>query len=218
MANYYNGEELRELLNKVQGSEIEFPVMIAAFYGLRRSEIVGLKWSAIDFEEKIITVSHTVLEAHIEGRHVLVKQDRTKTKSSFRSLPLVPEIEQMLRRKREQQRIQQRLCGAEYAEEGKEYIFVDAMGNLIKPEFITRHFSALLKKEGMKKIRFHDLRHSCASLLLKNGIGMKEIQLWLGHSNFNTTANTYSHLDYSSKLHSAMTMEKCLNYTRAANE
>ena len=124
----------------------------------------------------------------------------------------------MLRRKREQQRIQQRLCGAEYAEEGKEYIFVDAMGNLIKPEFITRHFSALLKKEGMKKIRFHDLRHSCASLLLKNGIGMKEIQLWLGHSNFNTTANTYSHLDYSSKLHSAMTMEKCLNYTRAANE
>ena len=218
VANYYNGEELRELLNKVQGSEIEFPVMIAAFYGLRRSEIVGLKWSAIDFEEKIITVSHTVLEAHIDGRHVLVKQDRTKTKSSFRSLPLVPEIEQMLRRKREQQRIQQRLCGAEYAEEGKEYIFVDAMGNLLKPEFITRHFSALLKKEGMKKIRFHDLRHSCASLLLKNGIGMKEIQLWLGHSNFNTTANTYSHLDYSSKLHSAMTMEKCLNYTRAANE
>ena len=56
----------------------------------------------------------------------------------------------------------------------------------------------LLKKKNLKQIRFHDLRHTCASILLKNGANMKEIQAWLGHSNYNTTANLYAHLDTSS--------------------
>lgn len=73
------------------------------------------------------------------------------------------------------------------------------MGKLFKPNYITDHFSLLLKRYQFKIIRFHDLRHSCASLLLAQGIPMKSIQEWLGHSTFATTADTYSHLDFSSK-------------------
>ena len=86
------------------------------------------------------------------------------------------------------------------------YVFVDAMGNLIQPDSVTTGFPQLLKENGLRRIRFHDLRHSCASLLLKKGVPMKQIQEWLGHSDFSTTANIYSHLDYSSKVSSAEAM------------
>ena len=73
----------------------------------------------------------------------------------------------------------------------------------MKPNFITQHFEILLAKNKLKKIRFHDLRHSCASLLYANGVSLKEIQEWLGHSDISTTSNIYTHLDFSSKVSSA---------------
>ena len=86
------------------------------------------------------------------------------------------------------------------------YVCVNEIGDLIKPSYVTRSFSKLLQANGFRHIRFHDLRHSCASLLLKNGVPMKQIQEWLGHSDFSTTANIYAHLDCSSKLISADAM------------
>ncbi|MFZ7133231.1 MAG: site-specific integrase [Eubacteriales bacterium] len=73
----------------------------------------------------------------------------------------------------------------------------------MKPNYITQHFAIVLKNNGLKKIRFHDLRHSCASLLYANGVSLKEIQEWLGHSDISTTSNIYTHLDFSSKIASA---------------
>ena len=78
-----------------------------------------------------------------------------------------------------------------------------AIGELMKPNFITQHFEILLAKNKLKKIRFHDLRHSCASLLYANGVSLKEIQEWLGHSDISTTSNIYTHLDFPSKVSSA---------------
>ena len=80
------------------------------------------------------------------------------------------------------------------------------MGTLLSPNYLSAAFPKLLEKNGLRHIRFHDLRHSCASLLLVNGVPMKQIQEWLGHSDFSTTANIYAHLDYSSKLSSAEAM------------
>ncbi len=83
-------------------------------------------------------------------------------------------------------------------------------GILIKPGYVTNCFGKLLEENGLRKIRFHDLRHSCASLLLSSGVPMKQIQEWLGHSDFSTTANIYSHLEYSSKLTSADALAQSL--------
>ena len=80
------------------------------------------------------------------------------------------------------------------------------MGNLFRPNYVTEHFAWLINKYDLKKIRFHDLRHSCASLLLANGISMKQIQVWLEHSTFATTADIYSHLDYSAQIESGQVM------------
>ena len=191
---FYTSDEVKTLLNEVMGTKLEIPVMIDCFYGFRRSEVIGLKWSAIDFENKTITINHTITQSN--GK--LIIRDKTKTKSSKRTLPLEPIVESFLLELKEKQEKNKELCGNSYNQEWLEYICVDDCGELIRPDYVTETFLKLLKKKKLKQIRFHDLRHTCASILLKNGANMKEIQAWLGHSNYNTTANLYAHLDTSS--------------------
>ena len=85
------------------------------------------------------------------------------------------------------------------------------MGNIFTPHAVTDNFSRILERSGLRNIRFHDLRYSCASLLLANDVPMKQIQEWLGHSDISTTANIYSHLDYKSKITSANVMDNLLS-------
>ena len=191
---FYTSDEVKILLNEVIGTKLEIPVMIDCFYGFRRSEVIGLKWSAVDFENDTITINHTITQSN--GK--LIIRDKTKTKSSKRSLPLEPIVKSFLLELKEKQEKNKELCGDSYNQEYLEYICVDNCGNLIRPDYVTETFLKLLKKKKLKIIRFHDLRHTCASILLKNGANMKEIQAWLGHSNYNTTANLYAHLDTSS--------------------
>ena len=124
----------------------------------------------------------------------------------MRTLPLVSDFREKLLEVKDEQEVNRRLCGRSYNKEYLRYLCVDEMGNFIKPGYVTTSFPLLLEHNGLRKIRFHDLRHSCASLLLANGVPMKQIQEWLGHSDFSTTANIYAHLDYSSKLSSAEAM------------
>lgn len=191
---FYTSDEVKILLNEVIGTKLEIPVMIDCFYGFRRSEVIGLKWSAIDFENDTITIDHTITQSN--GK--LIIRDKTKTKSSKRTLPLEPIVKSFLIELKEKQEKNKELCGDSYNKDYLEYICVDNCGNIIRPDYVTETFLKLLKRKNLKIIRFHDLRHTCASILLKNGANMKEIQAWLGHSNYNTTANLYAHLDSSS--------------------
>ena len=206
MGSFYDSDEVEKLFEAAKGTLLEIPVFLGAFYGLRRSEVFGLKWNAIDFQSNTITVKHTVTSCNLDGKHIQVAQDTTKTKSSLRVLPLVPAFREKLLELQDYQKECKRLCGKCYNKQYQEYICVDEMGKLISPHYLTSAFPKLLEKNGLRRIRFHDLRHSCASLLLANGVPMKQIQEWLGHSDFSTTANVYAHLDYNSKLSSADAM------------
>ena len=210
--SYYSAEEIHALTEVAEGTKLEIPVLLASFYGLRRSEVLGLKWDAIDFEANTLEVKHIVTQASIDGKKVLVQADRAKTKSSLRTLPLVPPIRDRLLMLKGQQDTYRRLCGNSYNREYLGYLCVDEIGNIIRPNYVSEQFPKLLEKNGLRPIRFHDLRHSCASLLLANGVPMKQIQEWLGHSDFSTTANIYAHLDYASKLSSAQAMMEGLGY------
>jgi integrase len=206
VGSFYDADEVNALFAASKGSKLELPILFGAFYGLRRSEAIGLKWDAIDFEHDTITIRHTVTSCDLDGKRILVASDTTKTKSSMRTLPLVPFVREQLLALREEQKENRRLCGRSYNKEYLDYVCVNEIGDLIKPHYVTESFPKLLKANGFRPIRFHDLRHSCASLLLANGVSMKQIQEWLGHSDFSTTANIYAHLDYSSKLTSADAM------------
>ena len=205
-ASFYDADEINKLFEVSKGTKLEIPILLGAFYGLRRSEAIGLKWEAVDFEHDTITIKHTVTSVNLDGKHILVPQDTTKTKSSRRTLPLVPFVKERLLSLQKEQKENRRLCGRCYNREFEDYICVNEIGDLIKPEYISSTFATFLEENGMRRIRFHDLRHSCASLMLSSGVPMKQIQEWLGHSDFSTTANIYAHLEYSSKISSADAM------------
>ena len=212
IGNFYDAEEVNKLFEVSKGTKLEFPILFGAFYGLRRSEALGLKWDAIDFENDSITIRHTVTSVTLDGKVQLVAADTTKTKSSLRTLPLVPFVKERLLVLKKEQENNRRLCGRSYHKQFAGYVCINEMGDLIKPHYVTEQFPKLLDANGLRRIRFHDLRHSCASLMLANGVPMKQIQDWLGHSDFSTTANIYAHLDYSTKLSSADAMLSGLGF------
>ena len=204
--NYYNKEELEQLFTYTDLTNIGLIVRVASYYGFRRSELIGLKWDAIDLLNKTITIKHKVLCVD----NVLYCMDKLKTTASNRTLPLLPETEKLLLERKEQIEHNKKLYGKSYNKKYLDYIFVNDIGDLINPDRVSQTFATILKKNHLKHIRFHDLRHSCASLLVANGVPMKNIQEWLGHSNFNTTADIYSHLDFSSKVQSANVISNAL--------
>lgn len=212
IGSFNDAEEVNKLFEVSKGTKLEFPILFGAFYGLRRSEALGLKWDAIDFENDSITIRHTVTSVTLDGKVQLVAADTTKTKSSLRTLPLVPFVKERLLVLKKEQENNRRLCGRSYHKQFAGYVCINEMGDLIKPHYVTEQFPKLLDANGLRRIRFHDLRHSCASLMLANGVPMKQIQDWLGHSDFSTTANIYAHLDYSTKLSSADAMLSGLGF------
>ena len=214
---FLSAEEMETLFRELKGSKLELPVMVAAFYGFRRGEVVGLKWDAIDFERGTISVNHTVTTVELDGRLMDWAQDSAKTKSSLRTLPLVGAFKDYSMQVKQAQEYNKAICGDCYNYDYDGYVFVDEMGNRMKPNYLTTEFPDFCEKHGLRRMRFHDLRHSCASLLLANGVPLKQIQEWLGHSDFSTTANIYAHLDYTSKLTSAQAMESGLTLPEGSN-
>ena len=206
IGSFYDKKEINTLFDIIQGHPLEVAIKLAAFYGLRREEIIGLKWTAIDFENNTLTIQHTVTECNLDGKHIEVASDTAKTDSSLRTMPLVTNFRAMLLAKKEKQEHYRKLCGRSYCKEYLDYIFVNEMGERWKPRYLSDGFKRILEQNDLRRIRFHDLRHTCASLLLANNVPMKKIQEWLGHSDFSTTANIYAHLDFQSKISSAEAM------------
>ncbi len=217
VGEYYSNVELNKLFDAIKGDILEVILLITSFYGLRRSEVLGLKWSAFNFEENTFSIKHKVIETVVDNERKILLKDTVKNNSSFRTLPLVKEIKDILLKHKEAIENNRRLCKKSYNPEYLDYIAVDSSGKIIRPDYITKHFGDILKKNELKKIRFHDLRHSCASLLLARGISMKEIQEWLGHSTYTTTANYYAHLEKDSKNKLANVLSSSLEIDKKEN-
>jgi len=196
---YYNSSEMKLLLACSENTPIETPVFLGAFFGLRRSEILGLKWDSVDFMDRTITIKHKVVLAKKGGKVTTHATSDLKTESSYRVLPLDDTLLAYLQDLKQKQDMNRKRNGNSHNQEFNDYICVNELGELISPDYVTHYFAKILNRNGLKKIRFHDLRHSCASLLLALGYSMKDIQEWLGHSNYQTTANLYSHVDPRNK-------------------
>lgn len=191
-ASFYTANQIAELLHCIQDDPLYPLIYLTIVYGLRRSEVLGLKWDSINFETRTLTIKHTVVQFS-----EVVEKDSTKTASSHRAYPITDEIMQILLNMKNAEAQNAKLFGKEYVK--NDYIFKWDNGTPYSPNYITHRFKQLLKKYNLPIIRFHDLRHTCASLLVAKGFSMKDIQEWLGHSDFSTTANIYSHLDIKRK-------------------
>ena len=195
-STFYTAAQLQDLFTALQGDELLPLVKITALYGLRRSELLGLQWDSIDFERKTMTIRHTVSKVT-----EVVAKDKTKNASSRRSFPLTVEAEAIFRRAKELEQQNRAAFGREYQENA--YVFKWADGHPYSPDYISHRFNRLLKKHELPHIRFHELRHSCASLLIDMGFTLKDVQEWLGHSDIKMTANIYAHLDTARKTNMA---------------
>ena len=204
---FLSAEEMQKMFEALRGTKLELPVLVAAFYGFRRGEVLGLKWDAIDFERGTISVIRTVTTITVDGKQTEIEQQSAKTKSSLRTLPLIGSFREYFLQVKEAQELNKQVCGNCYNHEYDGFVFVDELGERMRANYLTSAFPKFLEDHGLRRMRFHDLRHSCASLLLANGVPLKHIQEWLGHSDFTTTANIYAHLDYKSKITSAQAME-----------
>lgn len=217
-ASFYSIEEIEKLFDCIKDNECKLPIMLTAMYGFRRSEVLGLKWEAIDFENKLVYVKHKIVETRLDGKRYIQMSDKMKTKTSNRTLPLLPQAEELLLKQKALIETNKQMLGKSYNKKYLDYVCVDNLGRLILPNRLTHNFIKIIKRNQLRHIRFHDLRHSCASIMLKNGVPMKQIQEWLGHADFGTTANIYSHLDYTAKQNSANTISSVFNFVDSKNK
>ena len=191
-SSYYSAEQLKTLFDAIRDDPIYPLVKITALYGLRRSEVLGLKWDSVDFATGRLTIKHTVSKVT-----TAVCKDKTKNSSSHRSFPLSQEAIEIFQKAKAEEQINRRLCGREYKE--NDFIFKWPNGKPFSPDYASSHFAIVLKKNDLPHIRFHELRHSCASLLLNSGFTLKDVQEYMGHADIQMTANIYGHLDTQRK-------------------
>lgn len=182
--------ELLKILKEIEGTDLELPTFFSVYYGLRRGEAGGLLWSNIDFDNKQILIGNTL----IEGEHrELLNRKGGKTKSSYRTLELIPEVEKFLLEIKEKQEKYKKIYKKSYNYKYANNICVKKDGDIIKLDYITKKFKEITRKLGYEDIHFHCLRHSFATNMYSEGMDMKDLQKWLGHSTLSTTMDLYVH-------------------------
>ena len=178
----YSEAQVAALLDAVEqeGEPIRAAVTLAVCYGLRRSELLGLRWEDIDFGAKTLCVRNTVTKY----RDLVIEAEQTKTEKSQRTINLIEStIPYLLQLKQTQERNGLAL--------DKVCVWPD--GRTVRPDYITARTSRIMEKHRLEHIRVHDLRHTAASLLAKRA-SLKQVSEFLGHGNISTTGDIYTHL------------------------
>ncbi|MBO5932034.1 MAG: site-specific integrase [Clostridia bacterium] len=176
-------EEAQRLLDGIKEHSIYPAVALALLYGLRRSEVLGLRWDAINFDRGTITICHTVV------KNLTVRaSDTTKTENSRRTFQMLPEVRSMLEDLKAK------------SPKGSQYLFCHDDGSVWRPDCLTRTFQRQLKRLELPQMRFHDLRHSTASILFDRGWSLEDVKNWLGHADIETTSNIYLHYGRTRKV------------------
>ena len=159
IVDYYRQEELERLLEASKDHPYSLLIQMTTFYGLRRSEALGLKWDAIDFERGTISVIRTVTTITLDGKQTEIEQQSAKTKSSLRTLPLIGSFREYFLQVKEAQKLNKQVCGNCYNYEYDGFVFVDELGERMRANYLTSAFPKFLEDHGLRRMRFHDLRH-----------------------------------------------------------
>jgi len=183
----YNIEQLKQLIEVSKGGPIHTAIMLASGLGLRRGEVCGLKWSHIDFEKGIVKIENT----RTANGGVEVEKS-TKTEKSNRTLSLPNYLKEYLKDLYKRQQKMKLLCGKGY--NNSDYVCCWDDGTPVRPDYISKKFKEIIDKNSLPPIRFHDLRHTNATLLLEQNVNIKWLSDWLGHSTIRTTADIYAHV------------------------
>ncbi len=206
----FNVEQINNILEAVCDEPIEIAVALGIYSGLRRSEVLGLEWNDIDFKNKIIHIHQTRTQSVTE-----IFEDKTKSKTSKRDLPLDVELEKFLIKAKQAQEKYKAFYGGEYTI--NDFVCVYPDGKPLRCDYVSSHFKLILRKLGYteKGYNFHSLRHTAASLMCNSGlIGIKTASEYLGHSNISTTS-IYLHPDMQAKLQATSVLSGLINGSKS---
>ena len=202
-AQFLNARELKLLLDELKNTDIYLPTLLAAGLGLRRGEVLALKYSDINFNENTISISKNYIS--MKGTYMI---GDVKTKKSKRVLAVSANIMSALKNRYEFYLLEKNVFGNNFNKEG--YINTNDRGNIIHCSIWDQELKKHLKKINLPKIRIHDLRHSNASLMIKQGVPMKVASERLGHSKISTTMDLYTHIDMEQQIDAAQKIDDCL--------
>lgn len=197
--------QARQLLIASQGSPYETLYYLALSTGLRQGELLGLKWSDLDWSNGHLRIQRQMQRVTGEGLLLL----EPKTAGSRRVVTLGPAILEKLRAHRQNQDLHRAFTGDKWQEQ--DMIFTSSIGSPVDQRNLHRDFKLILDKAGLPNIRFHDLRHTAATLMLQEGIHPKIVQERLGHSQISITLDTYSHVLPAMQETAAAKMDEVLN-------
>lgn len=187
--DYYDEEETKQLLGRVQIEQPKYKLLInlAISTGLRKGELLGLEWSHVDFDKKLIHIVQSSL--YVSGKGIITKSP--KNESSKRSISLPAQILLLLKEYKSHQNEQRLQVGAQWKNSNR--LFTTWDGAPIHPSTINNWFRKFIKRNNLKPIPFHGLRHTAATLLIGKGVHVKTISNRLGHTNISTTMDIYGH-------------------------
>ena len=200
----WNRQQVATFLDATEAHPLHAAFYLALLTGMRRGELVGLKWEDVDLDRARLTVRNNLVEvigAPIEGKTRLNKATASsvhlevstpKSKASRRTIVLSKGTVQKLREHQEQQRAWREHAAEAWTEQG--FVFTTTTGALVWPSALAKAFTTLLKEAEVPAIRFHDMRHTAASLMISMGIPPKTVSERLGHSDVAFTLRTYTHL------------------------
>lgn len=198
---FYNNAQANKLLSLIDDYVYKVLVSVVLYYGLRRSEVLGIKISAIDFDKDEFAIKHTV----VKNKSIVCKDD-TKNDTSNTRFPLLPNIKEMFKELIRRKEVNKKIFGKAYKD--SDYLFVWEDGRLFDPGYVSKKFERIIKNTDLPKITFHKLRHSTASILIEKGWDIKSIQLWLRHADVKTTLNIYTHIKKDKKMDMAQSIER----------
>lgn len=208
--NVWTVEETKQFLRTIEGTKYEAFYVTAIFTGMRRGELLALKWSDIDFEKGKINIQRNL--ARISGEGLILKG--LKTQHSYRQISISPYVVNILLNHKQDQDLLKKHIGNEYVDHG--LVFCTETGNLRDPRNLLREFRELIKKAGNPHCTIHDLRHLHATLLLRDEFNPKIVQERLGHNNIQVTLDIYSHVTPDLQEEAAMHLEK--SFFRSTNQ
>ena len=199
------GDKLKEFLEIIKEKPYEHEFYVALFTGMREGELLGLTWDCIDFKKNTIHICKQLKRDRRIGEGVSYVVDSTKT-GTIRTITVAPSVMAVLHSVKKKQAENQLKHGSVFTNEGN-YVFTNEIGLHRISVSMWKHFKKRVQAIGLPDMRFHDLRHTCASLMLQNGEDIKTVSEFLGHTNIATTADRYAHITEKLRKDSADRME-----------
>ncbi len=211
--NAPTAEEVRRLLDAVRGHRLEAIISVALALGLRKGEILGLRWEDINLEQRTLTVRNQVHRIKKQG--IVVRVGAKTEASDERTIVLPQTIPHALQAHRTRQ-LETRLAagsqwkGPNYVTGVTGYVFTSQIGTILEPRNLNRFFYRIRREASLPTKTIHQLRHDCASLLLAQGVPLWAVSKILGHSGIQVTANIYGHLATELQYEAAVKMDTLL--------